>query len=163
MSRDPITEKGGLNLYGFVGNNPIEQVDPNGLDFGGNGPFFWLYSRFCACKERETGVIQYKWNENPGKAGKYHVWLEWDGVILDSNGDSWLPGVTGSKKVKFPQTMVPAGGVPTLIKLSPCDYNFTAFKACLRAKGEADNGKWGGICDDYAEEAKKECKEKSKY
>ena len=30
-SRDPIEEQGGLNLYGFVGNNPINRVDPFGL------------------------------------------------------------------------------------------------------------------------------------
>lgn len=27
MNRDPIQEKGGLNLYGFVGNDPIHRID----------------------------------------------------------------------------------------------------------------------------------------
>ncbi|OGV45715.1 MAG: hypothetical protein A2X46_09425 [Lentisphaerae bacterium GWF2_57_35] len=31
MSRDPITERGGLNLYSFVGNNPISRFDRLGL------------------------------------------------------------------------------------------------------------------------------------
>ncbi len=31
LSRDPIEEQGGLNLYGFVDNNPINAVDPLGL------------------------------------------------------------------------------------------------------------------------------------
>ncbi|WP_038162376.1 RHS repeat-associated core domain-containing protein [Verrucomicrobium sp. BvORR106] len=31
LSRDPIEEQGGLNLYGFVANNPINDVDVNGL------------------------------------------------------------------------------------------------------------------------------------
>jgi RHS repeat-associated protein len=31
LSRDPIEEAGGLNLYGFVGNGPVNAVDPLGL------------------------------------------------------------------------------------------------------------------------------------
>lgn len=31
LSRDPIKERGGLNLYGYVGNNAINAVDPLGL------------------------------------------------------------------------------------------------------------------------------------
>ena len=31
-SRDPIEENGGLNIYGFIGNNPIEMADLLGLD-----------------------------------------------------------------------------------------------------------------------------------
>ena len=32
-SRDPIGEAGGLNLYGFVGNDPVNDADYLGLDF----------------------------------------------------------------------------------------------------------------------------------
>lgn len=31
ISRDPIGENGGLNLYGYVGNNPLRYLDPLGL------------------------------------------------------------------------------------------------------------------------------------
>lgn len=34
MSRDPIEEDGGLNVYAFVGNDPVNQVDPVGLKQG---------------------------------------------------------------------------------------------------------------------------------
>jgi uncharacterized protein RhaS with RHS repeats len=30
-NQDPIEELGGLNLYGYVGNNPVNYVDPFGL------------------------------------------------------------------------------------------------------------------------------------
>jgi RHS repeat-associated protein len=30
LSRDPIAENGGINLYGYVGNNPINAFDPTG-------------------------------------------------------------------------------------------------------------------------------------
>jgi RHS repeat-associated protein len=31
LNRDPIQEAGGINLYGFVGNSPVNNVDPYGL------------------------------------------------------------------------------------------------------------------------------------
>jgi len=31
LNRDPIEEEGGLNLYDYVANNPINYVDPLGL------------------------------------------------------------------------------------------------------------------------------------
>ena len=30
LSRDPIEERGGINLYGYVGNNPVNLIDPDG-------------------------------------------------------------------------------------------------------------------------------------
>jgi RHS repeat-associated protein len=33
LSRDPIEEQGGPNLYGFLGNDPISKVDAVGLSF----------------------------------------------------------------------------------------------------------------------------------
>jgi RHS repeat-associated protein len=32
ITRDPIGEAGGVNLYGFVQNNPVNWVDPDGLE-----------------------------------------------------------------------------------------------------------------------------------
>ena len=32
LGRDPIAEEGGLNLFGFVGNSPANDVDPTGTD-----------------------------------------------------------------------------------------------------------------------------------
>ncbi len=32
LNRDPIREAGGINIYGFVGNDPVNFIDPNGLE-----------------------------------------------------------------------------------------------------------------------------------
>ena len=31
LNRDPIQEEGGINLYRFVGNSPLDFIDPLGL------------------------------------------------------------------------------------------------------------------------------------
>ncbi len=40
INRDPIGEAGGTNLYGFVGNNPVNMVDLYGLDWLDNASNF---------------------------------------------------------------------------------------------------------------------------
>ena len=51
LSRDPIGEDGGLNLYGYVGNSPIDDVDPYGLWIGTR--LFKIYKLW-----RESGTIK---------------------------------------------------------------------------------------------------------
>src|SRR5205085_2312036 len=41
INRDPIGEFGGLNLYGFVGNDPVGYVDPFGLSDNDTSQQFW--------------------------------------------------------------------------------------------------------------------------
>jgi RHS repeat-associated protein len=47
LSRDPIEEQGGVNLYGFVGNNPNSFIDILGMDTGSTGwNLFNMYAGF---------------------------------------------------------------------------------------------------------------------
>lgn len=47
INRDPIEERGGLNLYGFVGNDPVSGIDALGLFGSGQtkagGDWIWVY------------------------------------------------------------------------------------------------------------------------
>jgi RHS repeat-associated protein len=55
LNRDPIGEDGGINLYGFVGNNPIHYYDPLGLAIGDNwDPRTWFNSGFSEAWSAES-------------------------------------------------------------------------------------------------------------
>lgn len=41
LNRDPLGELGGLNLYGFVYNDPVQRFDPFGLESGPYGYPYW--------------------------------------------------------------------------------------------------------------------------
>ncbi|MBD3297262.1 MAG: hypothetical protein GF341_01290 [candidate division Zixibacteria bacterium] len=45
LNRDPIGEAGGVNLYGFVGNDPVNRWDYLGLDVIGDKPGFIVYPK----------------------------------------------------------------------------------------------------------------------
>ncbi|MBI5864945.1 MAG: hypothetical protein HZB38_10660 [Planctomycetes bacterium] len=57
MNRDPLGEAGGLNLYGFVGNSPIDDVDPLGEE---------VRQRYITCTDRL--VIQNEYVDSFGNS-----------------------------------------------------------------------------------------------
>jgi RHS repeat-associated protein len=56
-SRDPIEEKGGINLYAFVGNNPIDMWDELGERGGGSRKWCLAKGKPWAWVEKENGEI----------------------------------------------------------------------------------------------------------
>jgi len=70
LNRDPIKERGGRNLYGFVGNSPLNRWDKLGL-FGDGG------ERCIRGEWRETG--EYEWDTDG---------INWDGDWGGGGGNS---------------------------------------------------------------------------
>jgi RHS repeat-associated protein len=59
LTRDPIQERGGINLYGFVLNDPADQVDGFGLDIqfcADEDQKFKDWVGRCICELRKTSV-----------------------------------------------------------------------------------------------------------
>jgi uncharacterized protein RhaS with RHS repeats len=49
LNMDPIGERGGINLYGFVGNDPVNWIDSLGLEFVYKGPDADKYQALIDC------------------------------------------------------------------------------------------------------------------
>ena len=58
INRDPLTEYGGFNLYGFVGNTPNNGVDILGLEgLEGANPFGWALNQFTVPIRVPLGLV----------------------------------------------------------------------------------------------------------
>jgi uncharacterized protein RhaS with RHS repeats len=73
LSRDPIAEQGGANLYAYASNNPIDASDPTGLCV--------IYLGFNA------------WN------GVYHSFIVTEENTADSNGSKSALTLRGSPRM----------------------------------------------------------------
>ena len=54
LNRDPIQERGGINLYTYVANSPIENIDALGLDNNFENPTVYF----------NGGLYSGSWNNN---------------------------------------------------------------------------------------------------
>jgi len=150
LSRDPLGEEGGLSLYGFVGNQPVTQVDKLGRNiFKGccNGISFNRLTQCCRCGKIYsklavvgTGVLDcYR---PPGMLGHSypHAWLR---VPTSSYSVGFYPGSSnpfgGPGQLDSPdeaaQETIDAGMTTAWckeIKLSPCSYDPERFKKLVK-------------------------------
>jgi len=72
ISEDPIGFEGGdVNLYAYVGNNPVNLIDPNG-----ELAFFWHFGiTYVAARNSGSGI----WNS---------LKLAWNAMAVDFNGSA---------------------------------------------------------------------------
>lgn len=64
INRDPIAEKGGINLYEFVGDDSINHTDELGLTADSTGGS-------TQCKTDECPNVQDKWGQSLAKVAKW--------------------------------------------------------------------------------------------
>jgi len=88
LNRDPIEENGGLNLYRFVENNSINDVDLF-------GEYTLGYAKYSLCSKRcsNTNLFLRKYCVDICilKLSKTEIFEEW--LILEKNDTSWLSGL----------------------------------------------------------------------
>ena len=75
LSRDPIHERGGINLYTFVKNDPVDKIDPRGLACG------VIVKRITADVTGRTDKYGHEWIEVGGGTSSYGWWPV-DGVSI---------------------------------------------------------------------------------
>jgi RHS repeat-associated protein len=95
LSRDPIGERGGLNLYGYVLNNPVRWVDPLGLEVFGT---YDQGSGLLALTDVDTGETVVGQFESGGKpygdpipTGNYEILDHPDPDFLRLDSDDSSP------------------------------------------------------------------------
>ena len=96
LSRDPIGEKGGLNLYGYANNDPI-----NGVDVLGLGVMDFLGGVADSGKTFVVNTSQGIWNIGSEVVGTGYGMLQWasDGPTALIHGI--LPGEQNAKYARF--------------------------------------------------------------
>jgi RHS repeat-associated protein len=114
ISKDPKGIGGGLNLYAFCGNNPVNFTDPFGLIMGDpsqvQGSLDWVEG-LAAGKERHDEIEQVQANTPAGTEvtftivynGKVDPVIGSQGVIVNSWTKTEMLTVTGTKKNTKPE------------------------------------------------------------
>jgi RHS repeat-associated protein len=115
ISRDPIEEDGGLNLYGYVGGRPINGFDPLGLDVALNNFASWDTTRQYAEKLSLSPSKFYSENGLPFNTEPL--------VVVAGHGSSTAGGAKNGRILRYEVLArqiastpeFKAGGIPVLV------------------------------------------------
>ena len=88
LSRDPIEEEGGINLYGYVGNGPTQGTDPSGL-IGEDLINLAIQARLVASAKAGVSCpgLGYRTAQEAAFMGLKYIGkqkIEWGGVVIPS-------------------------------------------------------------------------------
>jgi RHS repeat-associated protein len=128
LSRDPIAEQGGLNLYGYVGSDPVGRIDPDGrywqVVIVAGGLTYLVWKVYNACKSLDDGMNKAMEERqrrseametgSPEKAGIDPKAL--DSISKDVAGGAKMPGMSTTGPVRSPgpvYTNVPVAPLPS--------------------------------------------------
>jgi RHS repeat-associated protein len=141
VSRDPIEERGGINVFVFVGNRPSHRVDMLGqltwtwpwIKCCGVVQYNWFTE--CCCNgqvfsesEIDSGVR--RWGRDFGTTMGYHEWITFDGRLADVNFvGAPFAYQTGDRVMMWESRILKWDGM-----MSPCKYNIKCFKECLHTE-----------------------------
>jgi len=86
LTRDPIGYGGGINLYGYTGNNPINRADPQGTQS-------IIGVEDCNCSEPDNGGSGFTFTGDDGPFGPYST-----GGVGDTSGGgfTFTDGIGGA-------------------------------------------------------------------
>jgi hypothetical protein len=140
-SRDPIEERGGVNLYGFVGNNTNGKTDALGLFGNLSGFLEWMFD--FSNKTDKMRLI--KWHE-----------IDANSSIRDGMKERWKNSVTATIETEC--AMLLAGETKKIIIIGPKKTLETSFVQWVGPFWATIQGKKGGATNTTIKKDSTTCK-----
>ena len=122
-NRDPIGERGGLNLYGIVANRTINKVDALGLDDADYGPWAWNAPKK---DPKPPEKCKYKVCFGPMSKEEADGWTRYYASNEDA-GEACISGAVGAGCMRLGVPSVPSLGIGIGLDLFMSGYDGPIF------------------------------------